>query len=45
MTLKKFREQQLQMKQFEHEMSPIDKLRVRRRSDPVLDYYGHPYKF
>lgn len=45
MNLKKFREEQQQRKQFEHDMSPVDLLRVRRRSDPVLDYYGRPYEF
>jgi hypothetical protein len=45
MNLKKFREQQQQMKQFEHDMSPIDLLRVRRRADPILDFNGHPYEF
>ena len=33
------------MKQFEHDMSPVDILRVRRRADPILDFYGHPYEF
>ena len=45
MTLRRFRREQQALKQFGAGMSPIDRLKHRRRHDPVLDFYGNPYTF
>lgn len=45
MTLKKFRAHREQVQQYEYVMTNIEKLKLRRRNDPICDFYGNSYDF